>query len=1760
MVQFVKQSDKVKYPNRCFSANLSTEYLDVFDNKATTATVKARPQMEGLFLEIPTAQTPDYGSGDVVGYKLGLYLNNLNKKGNPQISIWKAKTGITKNEGNFGTNIVKDIHAITAFHSEQPAPVFTESFATINNPGTIATVTTDYVYYASEPFIDYVDAFTDANYLGKNGTYDDDGWVRPGREEFRSEYVTSLPNGREVVKVVSVMDPLEGRWYGEGSPSMGERGHRVKQAVAEFFTGGNGTGAQTLVSAVQNPEYKWKPKDGTGWFDATDDPYWPGDYGKVREEFREAIAKNTEITNSRKSITDLSKDTVFHEAHSTHTTYFRDLHKETRELKYENGLFYTQDDVMAGATALELGASVDVPLINNTSTFVDNIDGLLQPQLQFNTVVMKDIPGPIRMHKGPQKSNADVVSTAAENKVQSKILLTMKIKRMSNIMVLDKTTDKGVFPSRGFAVWFKDKEITKGAIHLGDDIKKNHYKGNNTNMESVSTTAADIGAHFCGFILYKFDGEFYIRSIGKAGSAGFNGTVGMEGGALGPKGLNPPVMYFDNPGTTSTNTVVKFDKDPTNQWIQLMMTFNPRTSGFKLDVVNVDDQQTMCEHIDCPGTDASGTFNETNSWPIMSISNCNTPSKQTVSDHLDLRIEVAAESVTNANDEGTGGEGNDVNTFCDVCIDNVFMTKAGMNYKHMNNTRSIGNTITGDRMGISNRIVLDSSADIASNAEGQDIETTTGFAPATFMALGFENLTDIAPQTNSEPKHIFFSNHSLDGSQDDNGEINPDYVRWAFTTNEAKLGHQAYGTDNDGNNDPAGTLGQATQVKVEGGSGVNRIYHTTQGENSFSTNLLSNHFWTQKGHIALVSSDVTDATSMNLAGEKRECIFASSRIVKSNKVPYIYVDTVKPLYNLATEDAKTEYMIYNFDQRYAPTNYKTGLRVVEVNLASNKLTVGNYNKKSDAHVALAANPLTYEGGSFSTNATTNRLEFTTAGYIKLGAGGTVVNPLDYFNVGDTITITVSGSVKTIEGNHTVTEVAADYIGVTNVSGSETIGSATLGITKTGNDILITDTTDDRYAMGRKAFLCARKYWLFAEIFNYDANGDRLADKSFSGVVVTDFKTDATSHTGSNEFAQSDFGVTWNEFEISDTTGYDNSWTLQRNAAHRSAFVTDFDFGYGAFDTEAANPSDPDTPAISNYDNGGYVEKFIPKLTVSGEPQFNIIDISNLSKYKQYDAEESLYLFIQNLDTDGQSSANFSTFHHETEVFDMHIDSSTTAAHNDSNGEIILAGGNVIDSNVTHVVINDKDENGNDLTNHDIYGNYLSHYLKKGAKLKIKKTGSSNSLEYTMSDDATDNTTYWSCPVTASTVTKTGSSGSNFSNFFTDEDKVTLSINSGTSKRPFLLTIFEDELPAHPVLTVTPYENDPFLAHYKWEASEDDLWYGLLLIDNEQIQNQYHRYLYHIPLNEVLTGYDKSDYTNLILIDSIRDPTDDTATPINVAGIEDRYDGLAGHTKMFNADLNTGLSFATAQVSTGEARGNGNRFSILCHVTPDTSTLTGDHYILYQKGSVNNDVDYCWTIYLNSSGNIVASMQGRTVGAANPTNVATTLTSSSVIPRDNETPTSICLTLDNEIEAQNVKLYINGVLEASTGLLRAAANTNTTTQWAKDCIIEGGGTSHTGLDKLYIGCNSDAGANGFNGKIEEIVAYEDVIYPVNPKDGEYIFTKNNKEFEPGALPTPLSYVARLFVKDYHNIRGTSTSDVATSAPVSFRKPILGIRGD
>ena len=64
-----------------------------------------------------------------------------------------------------------------------------------------------------------------------------------------------------------------------------------------------------------------------------------------------------------------------------------------------------------------------------------------------------------------------------------------------------------------------------------------------------------------------------------------------------------------------------------------------------------------------------------------------------------------------------------------------------------------------------------------------------------------------------------------------------------------------------------------------------------------------------------------------------------------------------------------------------------------------------------------------------------------------------------------------------------------------------------------------------------------------------------------------------------------------------------------------------------------------------------------------------------------------------------------------------------------------------------------------------------------------------------------------------------------------------------------------------------------------------------------------------------------------------------------------------------------------------------------------------------------------------------------------------------------------------------------------------------------------------------------------------MVYKKAIYPVAPSDKKFVLTKNLTEISGGS---PVSYAARLFMKDYHNIRGGSTTDVATSPSVSYRK--------
>ena len=76
------------------------------------------------------------------------------------------------------------------------------------------------------------------------------------------------------------------------------------------------------------------------------------------------------------------------------------------------------------------------------------------------------------------------------------------------------------------------------------------------------------------------------------------------------------------------------------------------------------------------------------------------------------------------------------------------------------------------------------------------------------------------------------------------------------------------------------------------------------------------------------------------------------------------------------------------------------------------------------------------------------------------------------------------------------------------------------------------------------------------------------------------------------------------------------------------------------------------------------------------------------------------------------------------------------------------------------------------------------------------------------------------------------------------------------------------------------------------------------------------------------------------------------------------------------------------------------------------------------------------------------------------------------------------------------------------------------------------------------------SKNFDGKIEEFVYYPHVIYPVNPAEGTFTWTKPVSDVD--FYGKPISYYARLFIKDYHNIRGTTQDEVATTPIITLHR--------
>jgi len=351
----------------------------------------------------------------------------------------------------------------------------------------------------------------------------------------------------------------------------------------------------------------------------------------------------------------------------------------------------------------------------------------------------------------------------------------------------------------------------------------------------------------------------------------------------------------------------------------------------------------------------------------------------------------------------------------------------------------------------------------------------------------------------------------------------------------------------------------------------------------------------------------------------------------------------------------------------------------------------------------------------------------------------------------------------------------------------------------------------------------------------------------------------------------------------------------------------------------------------------------------------------------------------------------------------------------------------------------------------------------------------------------------------------------------------------TKRLPYFVTVFEDELPVSPTLTTKPFEQDPFYPEFIWsDADEDDLWYGLLIIDDKPINSQYHGGILHLPLND--KGDNLATNTNNVAqklwkYNSDAGSTSETALTASSSATYD-MEGLAGNCLRFDG-VNDLVTYTPSSGNT--FTDITNAFTFIVHIIPDID-ISGATNTIFTSNPLN--------VNFNASTSQIEvkvyESSGKYVDLY-----------SNAITVDGETPTCVIVTLDGDITNGNVKLYIDGKLDDQSGLIQAGA-------------LDSGANNSWGVnDTAYISttfASVGSGSNSFDGRIEEVVLYNKTLYPVVPSSGSFVLTKPLVETRKGK---PISYSARLFIKDYHNIRGSTTTEIATSASVSWKKAAFRI---
>jgi|5_EtaG_2_1085323.scaffolds.fasta_scaffold02941_4 hypothetical protein len=280
--------------------------------------------------------------------------------------------------------------------------------------------------------------------------------------------------------------------------------------------------------------------------------------------------------------------------------------------------------------------------------------------------------------------------------------------------------------------------------------------------------------------------------------------------------------------------------------------------------------------------------------------------------------------------------------------------------------------------------------------------------------------------------------------------------------------------------------------------------------------------------------------------------------------------------------------------------------------------------------------------------------------------------------------------------------------------------------------------------------------------------------------------------------------------------------------------------------------------------------------------------------------------------------------------------------------------------------------------------------------------------------------------------------------------------------------------------------------FRWSEQSRDAWYRVLWVDDRLIKNKYHRANFWLPLsgNTTSVGFYTSD-------------TDTSQTALSGVNTPDLF-GFSGYgTKLNNLVLTkTGNSVTV---------GATDQFTFMAHLKPTVGSTDQDAFTA--SGSSTEAL----RLRINSSNQVQVFIK----------NKSKTLTSTTAYDCDGKQPLAVIVTYKKSDANNNLKLYVNGKLEDTADYTVNFEHDN---------------------NSIYVG-GDGASTNKYTGFIEEITFHTKAAYIATNNNVLRLSTNSLDDLD--GTNKSINYQSRLFIMDYHNIRGKSKNLVCRSNTASWK---------